>query len=260
MPGPKLINTFMLGCDPEFVLVGPGGVANLAHVVEKKGPIGYDHAGLVGEVHPEPCRGTYSLCKHIQAQIKTYSKPIVARWPNHRWKAGALYESGDGYGRVLTMGGHVHVDYPIQDERYALALKAFELLNERLHALDILPSKENTVRVSHGVYGRKGGPDAVRVKGAGTRWEYRNFSSWLFDPKVAYLTLTLSKLAAADAEGVLATFKDTSYTSLMNCLERYKGKDVNVDRLLDRVMNGNVKCVQADPDANVVEAWERLGF
>jgi hypothetical protein len=253
----------MLGCDPEFVLVGPGGVANLANVVEKKGPIGYDHNGLVGEVHPEPCRGTYSLCKHIQTQIKTYAKPIVARWPNHRWKAGAIYESGDGgYDhRLYTMGGHVHIDYPRTDSRFAPALKAMEMINERLHDLDILPKIENKIRTTQGIYGRKGSMDAVRVKGANNeRWEYRNYSSWLFDPKVAYLVLTLSKLASADAEGVMESFNETSYASLVKCLERYKGKDVNVDRLLDRVMTGSLKSLQVDPDTNVLEAWQRLGF
>src|SRR5262245_52158139 len=66
----KLVNNWLIGCDPEFVVLGDrGGVVNVEGTLPHNGEAGWDHSGDVIEIRPEPAHGTYKLLQRMQKII-----------------------------------------------------------------------------------------------------------------------------------------------------------------------------------------------
>jgi Phage phiEco32-like COOH.NH2 ligase-type 2 len=245
MVGASMLNDFLVGCDPEFgALDGSGVQMNLARHFRSNGEIGYDHGGRVGEFRPEPTKGTYALVKKLHRIINS---PVLAAVGAAKLKAGARIGND-------SLGGHVHFGTSPQECSAArlLALNRLTLLFERL---DILPQAESTTR-RQGGYGR-----LSDIRDSGGHLEYRTMASWLLDPKVAFLCLTGAKLAYCDWEGTAASLeKVTSFEGLGDWFRRYRTKDINARRVVDRIVPLGHKAVQVYPDVDFRENWRQLGI
>ena len=257
----SVINNFLIGCDPEFAVIDAAG--NLTRVdnrFEHKAEIGYDHGGKVVEIHPEAARGSYGLLKKIAAILQ---KPALQRI-NGKFRAGAYYEPNDHNPGSITFGGHVHLGVnpwgPIEgtfSPEHHRRIAALDDVTRVLEGLDILPGVESKNRRDNGHYGAYGQIRTPRNSDGRTfRVEYRTMPSWLVDPKVAYLCLTAAKLAAADPEGTTETLaRQRSWEKLVAWFERYKTKDSNARRALEKVMNRGLRPLQIDPTTDFREKW-----
>lgn len=243
-----MLNTFMVGCDPEFVaLDGAGKALNLANYWNGSGEIGFDHGGRVGELRPEATKGTYALTKKLRTLINS---AVMTKLNASKLRAGAVVQRD-------TLGGHIHFGIQTRTAMATPALtNALDRVTTVLEHLDILPKAESETRRKGGHYGR-----LSDVRDSNGHIEYRSMASWLTDPKVAYLCLTAAKLAACDPAGTLESLKaNASFADLEAWLRRYRTKDINARRAIDRVVALGHKTVQVYPDVDFRERWRELGI
>lgn len=251
----KLLNPFLIGCDPEFVACNAAGERiNVKASFQQKGLIGWDHNGDVIEIRPEPAKSSYTLLKRIWEAVK--SVPIQKA----KYRAGAYIEFPD---KKVTLGGHVHLDLPFEDTydtRYrVMALDELTLLFEHL---DILPTEECAKRRLEGKqiaglheYGKLG--DVRRADNA-NRTEYRTMASWLYSPITTYLCLTAAKLAAfAPKETVIQLGQGAPSTGkVARFFENFAQKDDDARRVVECVLEPGLR-LQRDPGAHILESWKR---
>ena len=238
----KLANKFRLGCDPEFVALGPKGqIINVHRMLSHAGPVGWDHNGRVVELRPEPARGAWSLVKRLQALLQE-AKPIQ----KYRWRAGAYYEDlADGH--AVTLGGHIHFDFPKGSKDL---INALDCITQLLEHLEVLPKAECDNRRHSSQYGKM---SDIRI--CDGHIEYRSMASWLYDPYIAFLAITLAKLAAVAPAEALTLSKKTSVAAMVKFLEGFSGKDINADRLLDR-FERDKKWISKSLEDDFRSAWE----
>lgn len=251
-----MINNFLVGCDPEWAaLDGQGKVMGLIGHLNHAGEIGYDHHGRVGEFRPEPTKGTYALVKKLHRLINS---PTMQAIRAVKLRAGARIDRE-------SLGGHVHFGFKtpqVQHGTYTSApavvdirVQALDRITSVLENLDILPKEESANR-RKGSYGH-----FSDVRDSNGHLEYRTMASWLYDPKVAYLCLTGAKLAASDAQGTVDNLKKSgSFSDLVNWFTRYRTKDINARRAVDRVLASGHKAIQVYPDVDFKERWVTLGL
>jgi hypothetical protein len=274
-----LLNKFMIGTDPEFVVLDNDGVVvNTDGTLPHTGVVGWDHGGQVVEIRPEPAHGVYALTKRLQKEIM--SNEALATLAKYKWRAGALIRARVARAdtmtnargeRTLTLGGHVHIDQPPdpEGEEHQLRLSSLDRVTQWLEELDILPQKESAARredptARRNGYGKFGDwRSAGGRDGQPPRMEYRTMASWLFDPKVTFLALTMAKLAAAVPQVTLDKLKKgaCSYSALRDYLENFRFRDTNARRALEKLFEGhNVKYLQIDPTENFRPRWKELGL
>jgi len=290
VPSPEVeevvVNSFLVGCDPEFVVFDAAGEGvNLSHKLPHAGQIGWDHSGYVAELRPQPAKGTFTLVKRLKELMMRADSLDLG----NKWKAGAVSRLA---GRTVTLGGHVHLDIsPLKEgyvhetsvvrdpdnpeqvlveetwtDEHKARVKALDTITARLEQLDILPNHESQTRRSSGDYGHYGD---VRVQrhlkydpAYRPSWhlhtEYRTMASWLYDPRNAFLCLTAAKLAAAEPQVALEHIKRTTipWKQLVNWFELFKEKDVNARRLVDKVLSQGHKALVADPEVDFRERWK----
>lgn len=270
----KLINSWMVGCDPEFVVMDTkGGIVSTDGILPHNGVVGYDHSGDVVEIRPEPAHGTYALVRRLQKEI--LHNEHLKRLEPYKWRAGAYIRarvSRTGGERILTLGGHVHIDMPPVDygeepDRHKLRIDALDRVTDWLEKLDVLPSKEcsdrrNDANAVRNHYGQWSDWRPAAAGSGHPRMEYRTMCSWLFNPKVAYLSLTLAKIAAATPELTLEGLRkgQHSWPKLGTWLEHYRNRDSNVRRALEAMWDDGKKPLHVPVDVNFREQWETLGL
>lgn len=276
--GGRFANTFLVGCDPEFVVLNNGAYENLPGFLPQQGPIGFDHGGIVGEFRPEPAKGTYTVLKRLQELI---ASPTMDRVRNRKWRAGAVVKAvvpaqlraahvGRDGNRTITLGGHVHFDFPgagrgADTHLFNERLNAWGRLTRLLERLDILPRVESEQRRAEAVRAGQhyGALDDWRPAGDhDRRVEYRAMPSWLYHPKVAFLALTGAKLAAVAPQMALDTlkFRQPSFNDLCAFFELFRHRDHNARRVLEKLLDAkDIRRVHADPDADFKENWGELG-
>lgn len=257
----KMLNDFLIGCDPEFVgITDKGTLVNFKNRLPKEGSVGYDHGGWVGEIRPEPSRGTYMLLKKIQKSVLELPK-----FQSVKKLRGGAYVKGipdmPGERAQVCIGGHVHLDlnpfradgsvHPEHDRR----VKALDAFTRYVEALDILPKVECTTRRRASQYGRFGD-----VRASNGRMEYRTMASWLFHPVAAMICLTGAKLSVVDPEGTIETLVASASTfgSLKTWFERYRSKDTNARRVCDRLLEMGHKKLVISPEEDFRESWKEL--
>jgi hypothetical protein len=99
-----VINTFLVGCDPEFVGIENGELVRMNNYFPQRGEIGFDHGGAVGEFRPRPAKGTWTLIKRIKEKVgELWQIPGIVR-------AGAIVKTKGRESGYVTLGGHVHLD------------------------------------------------------------------------------------------------------------------------------------------------------
>lgn len=270
----KLANAWLLGCDPEFVVINDKGeVVNTSNVLQHDGIVGWDHSGHVVEIRPEPSRGTYALTKKIQRVI--LQDPRLNKLSG-KLRAGAAVKARlqrvDGMAnargeRMLTLGGHIHLDLPpvgrTPGTEHAGIIKAMDCVTRQLEAVDILPKAESVTRRTDPVavrnkYGQWG--DWRPSGDVHQRTEYRVMASWLTHPWQAYTCLTLGKLAAVAPLVACEMLKGPgSYKDLQAFVEAFKSKDTNACRLSEKLFVRPIKELQFDPTTDFRQTWQTLG-
>jgi hypothetical protein len=221
---PRLVNSFMLGADPEFQLQIPHAnrdeVNYNAEALGLKTGLAYgaDMNGRLVEIRPYPSRFALEVVGSMLVTLR-WMALLVPGSRELAWKAGA-FTGVDG------LGGHVHFGRKAVSARVkARDFEALDNLMALLTIAEVFSKLEVRQRYTHTKYGR---PLDVRTQVHG--YEYRTFPSWLGSPWEAYLALTFSKLALLDV-GLLNEMtrppndRQTVRMRLRNLLAFYKGMD-----------------------------------
>lgn len=239
----SLVNDFRLGADPEFVIVENGHLRRFDSPVSHVSPWGTDHSNWVIEPHPKPELSVRALVQNIRTSLNDFA--LVS--PAGVWRAGAYLASPE---RTVTLGGHVHIDRPDYEQDQ---ITAMDILAEHMEALDILPAAECDARRRAGLtYGRKSD-----IRAEHGHYEYRTWASWLFSQRVTKLCLTGTKLCVVDPTLLTKTLglpKTASVTKLKTFFECFKGKDDDVDWLLDGKIFS--KALTIKPDRDLRDVWK----
>lgn len=238
-----LLNDFLVGADPEFVVLSDAGDLQIHRRPEKYAPWGIDHGGWVIEPHPKPETSVRELVKNLKASMNDFA--TVA--PVGKWRAGAYLAAPQ---RPVTLGGHVHID---QKTCSGAQLDGLDLFTQHLEALDVLPRQECETRRAGLNYGRYGD---VRVEHG--HFEYRTLPSWLFSQRVTKICLAGVKLTAIDPdapkETLGATTKGSSIPKLKGFFERFRHKDEDADWILSSRMLD--KKLVIDPSRDLRNVWK----
>jgi len=228
----RYVNRFKLGADPEFIFQGDissenedGEIRNHPLRVDaqavhlKQGlAFGADNNGRLAELRPYPSRSALGVCASILVTLRWLAvlNPTLLKL---QWISGAyLYDDG--------IGGHVHFGSKRPNRKEEIL--ALDSVEELLVGLNTFPVQEVRARRGgdrHGnaPYGLKGD---YRLQTHG--YEYRTWPSWLDSPELAFLTITLSKLAVQDPSLLKYRASRTigrKYQQIRNLLAYYKDTD-----------------------------------
>jgi hypothetical protein len=194
----KGIGNITIGCDPEFGLIGSGGILHRGTRVLPNSTyhkFGADGPGV--EVRPEPTRSHLSLVNNIHE--------ILAQPPgaadDYDWIGGATFKDPH---RVYWFGGHIHLGRPnsLHPDVAHVCYQKIATVLDSLLALPLvrLDTPEPYLR-RNGCqfnYGKAG--DIRADYPEQDRFEYRVLSGlWLTHPSLAKIVLGLSKCIAETA-------------------------------------------------------------
>lgn len=215
----RYVNRFKVGADPEFVFVVPNvGIRQDANGFGLKQGLafGADNNGRLTEIRPYPSRSALDVVASI---LETF-RWMVAWKPEtlaFAWQSGAfLFDDG--------LGGHVHFGRKRPNRKGEL--HALDVVEEDMLHLGWYPMREVQARRAGDAHNQKyGGLSDCRLQTHG--YEYRTFPSWLDSPSLAFLTLTLSKLAVHDPDAIkdINLDKRHMFFRLRNLLYYYKDTD-----------------------------------
>lgn len=189
-PNPRLINHFALGADPELAIVNSRGQRLTASSfgLHTGLAIGADLSGRQAELRPQASKWALKVVGSLMREVGFLALHTrrVAGDEGVSLHATPYFE-GDGY------GGHVHFG------RKRTALRGVEKATlaqvyDWMLGAGIFPP--NTTRKRQGT--GYGGATDTREQAHG--FEYRGYPTWLDNPWMAYLTLTLSKLVIIEPE------------------------------------------------------------
>lgn len=253
----RLLNTFKIGSDPEFVVLAADGSLCTAEDlnIPHAGAVGYDHGGRVLEIRPRPSRHARTHLRSIALLLTQDSRLATAR-KQARWQAGAMSTALQGH---EPLGGHIHLDVPYADEASKQRIAAMGRLTKQLEDCEVFPRKDCDWRRRD--WPQYGGYDNVRPAGHNYRLEYRAPASWLFSPRVALYALTAYKLACAAPEATACLSAEGSARELRKFMESFRGKDDDADYILEKFLeHGGLKTIKGDPDADVKAVWSDPHF
>lgn len=182
----RFVNRFCLGADPEFIFSTPDGDRMDASSLRLKQGLafGSDNNGRLAEIRPHPNRSALHVCASILATMRwmLITRPATQKY---QWQCGP-YLQQDG------LGGHVHFGRkrPTRTDE----IRALDKVNELLMGCNIYRQAEIDARQHGDARGQRYGiPGDYRMQKHG--YEYRTYPSWLDSPMLAFLVITLSKLA-----------------------------------------------------------------
>ena len=219
LTGRRFVNRFRLGADPEFVFTTEGVRGNASALSLKQGQaFGADNNGRLAEIRPYPSRSALEVVASILTTLR-WMAVLKPKTLAYNWESGAFILD-DG------IGGHVHFGRkrPGREEE----ITALDAVEELLLALGIFPID--------GVARRRGG-DAHRQRYGQIHdfrlqahgYEYRTFPSWLDSPALAFMTITLSKLAVCNpgiCTGLqVSSIAKTNLQKIRNLLAYYRRVD-----------------------------------
>lgn len=237
-----LVNPFRIGADPEFVIVANGHLIRAEFPNDNYVPWGLDHGGYVVEPHPKPELSVRQLIENLKVAFNDFdSRPH----PEGKWLAGPVVTMQE---RTQTLGGHVHIDQPTCSDAQVAGL---DLFTRHLEKLEILPSEGCETRRRRGIYGTWSD-----IRNEHGHYEYRTPCSWLFSQRVTKICLLGIKLTAADPAApkeTLGLVANASKAKLKAFFERFKGKDDDVDWILNTAVlakNLNIK-----NDRDLKDVW-----
>jgi hypothetical protein len=209
----------VIGCDPEFVLVGDDGVAIYADTVfhndSKWAKLGSD--GPCAELRPDPSEDINVVIKNIKNLLTNNSSVIE----NFKWIGGASFKHPT-MERRYTMGGHIHLGRPADIKKegqdliscqHAVGRILDEMVGVPMIRLDTpLPAER---RKSYGHFGD--------LKSDNIKLEWRVPSGiWLVHPTLSAAVMSTTKAVAEEV------------------WKRYKDRDLNDDFLLKKNVDDNI--------------------
>lgn len=223
----RYVNRFKLGADPEFVCTHGGARVDARMLGLQQGQAyGMDNNGRLIELRPYPHRSAVNVVASVLAAMR-WMCLLNPETNQYNWEAGAFLH-GDG------LGGHVHFGRkrPGRD----IEVKALDAIDDELLAVKAYPLAEVMRRREGDQHNQHYGlPGDIRKQLHG--YEYRTFPSWLDSPELAFLTITLSKLAVLNpglVQGYVPITIDRHIQRIKNLLSYYK--DVDDDARLALLM------------------------
>ncbi len=198
------VGNITVGADPEFGLIGSGGILNRGnHVIPHDGRFGSDGPSV--EVRPPPDRDHLVVVKRIEEILKNPPETV----DKFKWQGGATYQDSN---RVYWFGGHIHLGRPIQIQK-DVAYGVYEKIATVLDSLLALPmcrfDTPEPHRRRNGClyhYGKAG--DIRADYPEQDRFEYRVLSGlWLVHPTLAKVAIGAAKCIAETAYGRIADQK-----------------------------------------------------
>lgn len=223
----RYVNRFKIGADPEFIFVTEGERCNAQHLKLAQGlAFGMDNNGRLTEIRPYPSRSVVESVASILTTLR-WLAVLVPKTLSFEWHSGAFL-FGDG------LGGHVHFGRkrPGRD----IEVKALDAIDDELLSLKCYPLAEVKKRRDGDQHNQHYGlPGDYRKQRHG--YEYRTFPSWLDSPELAFLTMTLSKLAVQNprlVQGFVPSDIMRHVRRIKNLLAYYK--DVDDDARLALMM------------------------
>ena len=256
----KALNNFLIGADPEFMLVENGMPVNVTRalgppMLPEHGPVGWDHRGRVMELRPEPARHVYTVVRRIK---KLLEESPMTRLKQYNWSIL------DPSSHDVT-GGHIHFAMMPRDDggwtwpggvRSARHVApALAMISYLLETLDILPLGASFKRRFNSEYGNFGD---IRTKN--NHFEYRAMSSWLHSPQAAFLALTAAKLTVCVPERALELDLGKGFSALQGFFRHFASVDVDAEKAVENILPEGVVALRTDPSSCFQERWERLGF
>ena len=177
---PRLVNHYSIGADPEFGFINNAGeytyAGNLG--LTTLSAFGCDLSGRQAEIRAAPSKFVLEVVASMADALRWLSlaKPVTQKY---KWLSNG-YIGGDG------CGGHIHFG------RKRPGIKGV------IKSLDWLTWKLQEAGVLNGAKERRTGTRYGREKDYRAQpygYEYRGISTWLCNPFIAHLTLTLAKLS-----------------------------------------------------------------
>jgi hypothetical protein len=235
---PRLINRFMLGADPEFLLADINRADSRSHYVFAEnlglttlGCFGSDMSGRQAEIRAYPSRFALDVVASMLEAMRWMAftnKGVRERF----WQSVAYINS---QGRNDGFGGHVH-----------FGRRRFKELNQDLVNLDrltasllsvgVLDNEGQLLRQANTNYGRNGD---YREQQHG--FEYRSMPTWMHSPQAAHFVLTVSKLTVINktfAVDLLRADNVNKRQAILNAFKNYRYEDDDV-RIATRAIELN---------------------
>jgi hypothetical protein len=227
----RRINRFMVGADPEFMFLNAGTepIHAVSLGLRPALAFGSDQNERLVELRPAASRSTLAVTASILAELRWLYR-LVPQSQGLFWRSGAFIH-GDG------MGGHVHFGRK-RNTRVA-EVAALDGLAKTIRRTSLLPVAEWTRRCQGDQYNQRYGLYSdIRPQRHG--YEYRTLPSWLDSPKLAFLILTLSKLAVVDPDittGWNEKTEENPWNLLRGLAKFYKGRDDDAWMLFSMMKN-----------------------
>jgi hypothetical protein len=261
----KVINTFLIGCDPEFSVVDT--VTNTRVNVGSYGIganplVGSDHGGGVVELRPAPSYTVKGLLNNIKKALASSHTEGIRQF---KWRAGARFND-------ISMGGHIHLELPmkgyhgIKSEVFDERIKACDRLTAEMEHHNILPKEECAARRVGG-YGQFAAVQAAATTNGITRFEYRTPCSWLFDPRNAFIVLTAIKLAAVNPRYALDNVTGQGddkkrWKEVVKFFRAFRKLDEDAEFVCQSIIKSthdiNLESLKAKPDEDFQPLWQKF--
>lgn len=179
--------TYLLGSDPEMVLLDQGRLVNADDVLGEtyQDEFGIDGANVAAELRPKPANDPLTAVANIRSAL---SLGMGSEAGEYEWQAG----TGHGH---HPLGGHIHLD--MEHQGNGTTRKLITYIGVPLLAME--PEEGRIGRRRDSGYGNL---NDVRRQNWG--WEYRAPSSWLVSPTTARIAMTLGYLVARNVDALPA--------------------------------------------------------
>lgn len=251
------VNSFRLGCDPEFVLLD--STNRIHRFTSNSRQVGQDHGGLVVELRPLPSYSVKGLLENVKTLLDS---PILRDVADKRWRGGAYYN--DVNGNTVMLGGHIHIETPYQfgtsgsstipavaPDVFAARMDAMDHVTKMFEEIDLLPKVECASRRTggYGRFGHTGSYNYHQVTDEYTRQqrvEYRSPCSWLFNPKNAFMLVTALKLATVSPVSVMKVLPGGSPDKIWEGIVKLYRNFQHIDH--DAYLAANKICRSSNPD------------
>jgi hypothetical protein len=193
--GPRLVNHFKLGADPEFVFMDAGNTRyDATNLNLKAGPaFGADNNGRLVELRAHPSRSALSVLASLWLAMR-WMEVFEPKTLQFGWRSGAYFEN-DG------LGGHIHFGRK-RRKLFEREVMGLDRITHLAFTAGIFDREEGRLRVrqSQGApYGHKYG-ELSDTRSQPHGYEYRTLPSWIDNPWLAYFALVVSKLVVAFPE------------------------------------------------------------
>jgi hypothetical protein len=258
---PRRINTFKIGADPEFAICDADGRRHQPCMSSLD--VGTDHCGLT-ELRPPP---DYTVSGFLENCKKALNNNVLRDFmkPEYTWRGGA-WITHDDYGNA-SIGGHIHIDIPAlnhgstQSPEVTQVIAVCDHVTEFLEDLRIYPQAE-CHRRRQGNYGHFGQVHYDKKSPEGhNRIEYRTPPSWLFSYKVAFLSLTLYKLAIVSPilakQTLVGRTNDERWKNLRKFLRMFAHLDSDAMTVVKTIARSkfDLPKLQMSPDRDFKADW-----